>query len=104
MTPRLSAPTSTRERSSYSQAFLSPMGSSSLTDFTMMAGCMHYPAPIAKARIPHSTGDGFENETFDEDLECMKGHTYKESFYRERNDNGMGDRFVSKKRTPESCI
>lgn len=104
MTPRLSAPTSIRERSSYSQAFLSPIGSSSLTDFTMMDGCMNYPETIVQPRISNSTGDGFENETFDEDLECMKGHAYKESFYRERNDNGMGDRFVSKKRTPESCI
>ena len=67
MTPRLSAPTSTRERSSYSQAFLSPMGSSSLTECTMMDGCMKYPETIVQPRISNSTGDGFENGTFDEE-------------------------------------
>lgn len=103
MTPRLSASTSVRERSSFSQAFLSPIGSS-FTDFTGADSCMNFAETIVQPQISSSTGEGFENETFDEDLECMKGRAYNESIYRERNDIGMGDRFVSKKRTPESCI
>lgn len=105
MTPRLSAPPSVRERPSYSQSLLSPifspMGSGSFTDYSAGDFCMNFPETIVQPRVSSTTREELETETYDEDFERMKGHVYGESAYRERNDGGMGDRFVSKKRTLE---
>lgn len=105
MTPRLSAPSSIRERNSVSQSLLSPIfspkGSSSFTDLSTGDYCMTFPETIVQPRMSSNLKEDFETETFDEDFERIKDHVYNEGGFRERNDGGMGDRFVLKRRMVE---
>lgn len=62
---------------------------------------MNFPETIVQPRVSSTTREELDAETYDEDFERMKGHVYSESAYRERNDGGMGDHFISKKRVLE---
>lgn len=66
---------------------------------------MNFPETIVQPRVSTTTREELDAETYDEDFERMKGHVYSESAYRERNDGGMGDHFISKKRVLEQvCL
>lgn len=102
MTPRRSAPSSVRERTS--NGLLSPIfssvGSSSFTDLSTGEFCLNFPEMIVQPRLSNSMHEDLETETYDEDFERIKDRMYNDS-YRERSDGGMGDRFVLKRRTLE---
>lgn len=53
----------------------------------------------AAARVWRRFGEEMVANTYDEELERLKGHTHRESGYRERRevDEDMGDHFMAEK-------
>ncbi|KAK8831897.1 hypothetical protein WA577_001952 [Blastocystis sp. JDR] len=103
-----SAPPSVREASSMSQSYLglfSPgtiSASGSVADLSVGDFCMNYPETVVQPRTSRANREEMEMDTYDEELERMRGHVRTESGHRERSEmDGGDDRFVTKKRMVE---
>lgn len=105
ITPHLSAPSTARERSSFSQSFLSPLfgpqlsGSGSMTDISVGDYCVNFPETIVQPRVSSVNRSELDMGTYDDEFERMKGKVKKENEYRQRSDldEEVGDRFIAKK-------
>lgn len=103
-----SAPPSVREASSMSQSYLglfSPgtiSATGSVADLSVGDFCMNYPETVVQPRTSRANREEMEMDTYDEELERMRGHVRTESGHRERSEmDGGDDRFVTKKRMVE---
>lgn len=105
ITPRLSAPSTARERASFSQSFLSPLfgpqlsASGSMTDISVGDYGVNFPETIVQPRVSSVNRSELDMGTYDDEFERMKGKVKKENEYRQRNDldEEVGDRFIAKK-------
>ena len=105
ITPRLSAPSTARERASFSQSFLSPLfgpqlsASGSMTDISVGDYGVNFPETIVQPRVSSVNRSELDMGTYDDEFERMKGKVKKENEYRQRSDldEEVGDRFIAKK-------
>ncbi|KAK8794949.1 hypothetical protein WA538_005081 [Blastocystis sp. DL] len=96
---------SVRERPSvgtgYISSFFSPRlsGSGSVNDLSTGGFCVNLPETVVQPHVSGGDREEMVANTYDEELERLKGHTHRESGYRERRevDEDMGDHFMAKK-------
>lgn len=58
---------------------------------------MNYPETVVQPRTSRATREEMEMDTYDEELEKMRGHARTESGHRDRSEMDGDDRFVTKK-------
>ena len=100
---------SVRECPSFSQSYMSSLfspqlsGSGSVNDLSTNEFCMNLPETVVQPRASSVNREEVVPNTYDEELEKLRGHTRRESGYRERRevDEDMDDHGMAKKKMIE---